>query len=51
MTCKDCRKPIRPGDEGMAHTADDPQCQLCWEAECDAAWWQMLTVGPLVVSG
>lgn len=38
--CSDCRKAIQPGDEGLCR---DDQCQLCWEAECERAWWGTVT--------
>jgi hypothetical protein len=34
--CKDCGKEFDLRDSLMG---EEGQCQECWEAQCDRAWW------------
>ena len=42
MKCKGCGKEFDPSDSIMGDEGQC-QCQDCWELECDAAWWRMVT--------
>ena len=39
--CVDCNREFDPR-ESLMGDEEQPQCQLCWEAECDRSWWAMM---------
>lgn len=39
-----CSKCGEPAYDPWPADGDEIQCQLCWEAECSAAWWDALPV-------
>jgi len=35
--CTECHEEPAEWDFG-----EDAYCQMCWEAECDRTWWEMM---------
>lgn len=40
--CSKCQKEPNEGWPGNTGNPEELLCQMCWEAQCDESWWDMV---------